>query len=1135
MWPQNSFAKMNGISSDSEEESFRGTNKNSLISSDSEEEMFVGTKKNILISSDSEEESFRFRGSKKNNVIDSDSEEESFRRTKKNNVIGSDSEEEISRETEKNNVIIPDSDEEISKEIEKNNLIISDSEEETFRETEENMSLPGIVTKNQTALSSDSEINTCEKDLVNTSRSAKNRTPKNILGKTPTKNNFTSPYLDAVHNEETVKVPTLLEILSISQKISRSPDKTRISQDFKNRQLLCSTFIDVPMFCNTPTNKETGKRLLNRSIDTPRILKQDRKEAVEPRTPKFKDACTSREVTQIILSSSDEESVGVIGGSDDELLPKMKPKVTQIILSSSEHDSDDIIEGSDDESVPKTKMKQPTLLEMFKKEPKLEQKIELKTEPKIEVLSSEFFEVSPRQYQEQRNMVRRLRQDLEQAEQLMEALNMEHLPDKGQSLKDRYRTLKRKLKEEGDTLSKMKIPQEDEKDEVQITNIFVPPKTLSWNDIEKGTGKVQPNTFGKQAMSTYNAQKALTVDRLQQLHGSLKTCPKEDDHADPPRGLTVDLMPHQRRALSWLMWRENQKPSGGILADDMGLGKTLTMISLMLKCNELEKPDFDEENEEEGVEAKKYNGGTLIVCPASLLNQWSRELEVRTTRGLASCEIYHGPRREKKAKRLAKYDMVVTTYSIIKNECRKNGAVFQVKWRRIVIDEAHQIRNHKSQTSDACCRLSAKSRWALTGTPVQNKELDMFALLKFLRCTPFDELPVWKRWVGDKSTGGTERLHTVISSLMLRRTKPELIEKGLLNAMPERKWELISVDLTKRERDVYSKILIFSRTLFAQFLHQRAEKNQDARDYQLDTLEGPNGANKEYFLMREKLLRLNKLKDIKQHEILVLLLRLRQICNHPSLITGMLEEGLELAGDEENAHDREGALDLLDQLNKLNINDTEEPGTSEVADGLSEEATSLKQVVHNVLSPSDPVFSKTRSSSKIDAVIKLLNEKVLENDDKAVIVSQWPSFLNLIAYHLKKLNIKYDQLDGSVPVIKRMDMVNKLNNPKDDLRVMLLSLTAGGVGLNLVGANHLILLDLHWNPQLENQAQDRIYRVGQQKPVFVYKFMAEDTIEKRILDLQEKKLGIANAMLTGTVQAAKNKLSIDDLKLLFEM
>uniref|UniRef100_A0A6P7H9U6 Uncharacterized protein LOC114346079 n=1 Tax=Diabrotica virgifera virgifera TaxID=50390 RepID=A0A6P7H9U6_DIAVI len=132
--------------------------------------------------------------------------------------------------------------------------------------------------------------------------------------------------------------------------------------------------------------------------ETDENMSLDRKESIEPsyRTSKFNDACTSREVTQIILSSSEEETDDVIGVSDDELLSKTKPKVTQIILSSSEEDSDDIIEDSDGESVHKTKMKRPTLLEMFKKEPKIQSKIEPKTEPKIEVLSSEFFEVKYR-------------------------------------------------------------------------------------------------------------------------------------------------------------------------------------------------------------------------------------------------------------------------------------------------------------------------------------------------------------------------------------------------------------------------------------------------------------------------------------------------------------------------------------------------------------------------------------------------------------------------------------------------------------------------------------------------------------------------------------------------------------------
>ncbi|CAH1104905.1 unnamed protein product [Psylliodes chrysocephalus] len=118
----------------------------------------------------------------------------------------------------------------------------------------------------------------------------------------------------------------------------------------------------------------------------------------------------------------------------------------------------------------------------------------------------------------------------------------------------------------------------------------------------------------------------------------------------------------------------------------------------------------------------------------------------------------------------------------------------------------------------------------------------------------------------------------------------------------------------------------------------------------------------------------------------------------------------------------------------------------------------------------------------------------------------------MIAFHLKKEGFHFDQFNSQVPVLKRMKMVDRLNNPNNNMKIILLSLTAGGVGLNLVGANHLILLDLHWNPQLEKQAQDRIYRVGQEKPVFVYKFIMMDTIEKRFLDLQEKK----NSMLTGS-------------------
>ncbi|KAF7278216.1 hypothetical protein GWI33_008710 [Rhynchophorus ferrugineus] len=812
----------------------------------------------------------------------------------------------------------------------------------------------------------------------------------------------------------------------------------------------------------------------------------------------------------------------------------------------SEHESD-IIEVSSSEALPTTSILSP--LKHVKQKKTIRQQtlnsfvVKENVPAKVEPIQDQYrsgvdisdrsstsdsvkLDVTPTEFEIQKNKISSLETELSKMANMMRTINLDALPDKGKLLKQRYMQAQNNLEEERFKLAQMAITKEDvELPKPGFANV-------AWEDLQAGVDAVQPKTFGKKAMSTYNNQKAITLDRLQQLHGALETCPKENDHAEDPKGLKVELMPHQKRALAWLTFREKAKPSGGILADDMGLGKTLTMISLIL----LSKAEHDEmSDDEDGFinKNRKYNGGSLIVCPASLLNQWSGEIDRRLKRGLLSYLVYHGPKRETSAKRLADYDVVITTYSIINNEAEKNSPAFKIKWRRVILDEAHQIRNYKSQTSQACCQLSAVSRWALTGTPMHNKELDMYALLKYLRCTPFDDLQTWKRWVGDKSTGGLERLHTVISSLMLRRTKAELMEKGSLTSMPQKTWDLVTITLDKDELQVYHKVLIFSKTLFAQFLHQRAEKDQDVIDKKFTEL--PHDApNQEYFKMRQKILKLNKVKNVSQHEILVLLLRLRQICCHPSLITAMLDENKDDVGvgDEECEE-----LNLLEQLNKLNINDQDEynPANSFNDNDDHHEKVTLKEASKGHLNPADPVFSTERSSSKIKAMLKILKERVLCNDDKAIIVSQWSSYLNLVAIHLNKYNVEFDQLDGKVPVNKRIGIVDRFNDPNDSMKVLLLSLTAGGVGLNLVGANHLFLLDLHWNPQLENQAQDRIYRVGQTKPVYVYKFMAKDTIEERIKSLQDRKLSMAEGVLTGTKQVIQSKLSIDDLKMIFGM
>lgn len=148
-----------------------------------------------------------------------------------------------------------------------------------------------------------------------------------------------------------------------------------------------------------------------------------------------------------------------------------------------------------------------------------------------------------------------------------------------------------------------------------------------------------------------------------------------------------------------------------------------------------------------------------------------------------------------------------------------------MEWNRIILDEAHYIRNHKSKASIAVCGLTAKHRWALTGTPIQNKEMDLYAILKFLKCSPFNDLQVWKRWVDNKNDAGKQRLITIMKTMMLRRTKQELQAKGSLESLPDKCIEIIEIEMDREETLAYQKILLFSQNLFAQFLAQRAEKH----------------------------------------------------------------------------------------------------------------------------------------------------------------------------------------------------------------------------------------------------------------------------------------------------------------------
>ncbi|KAM6978396.1 transcription termination factor 2 [Tautogolabrus adspersus] len=638
------------------------------------------------------------------------------------------------------------------------------------------------------------------------------------------------------------------------------------------------------------------------------------------------------------------------------------------------------------------------------------------------------------------------------------------------------------------------------------------------------------------------AVKNATCEAIDHLHKSLESCPDAEAEVTDPRGIKVSLLAHQRRALAWLLWREAQNPCGGILADDMGLGKTLTMIALILskKMKVKEEDEKKEEKKSESWISKTDSSvvvskGTLIICPASLVHHWKREIDRHVKSGKLTVYLYHGPNREKSAKVLADHDVVVTTYSLVskeipvqKDEAEKpskdaeavpphSAPLLRVTWARVILDEAHNIKNPKVQTSMAVCQLRARARWAVTGTPIQNNLLDMYSLLKFLRCAPFDEYKLWKAQVDNGSNRGRERLNILTRTLLLRRTKDERDTTGKpLVSLPDRTCEVHQLKLSKDEKAVYDVVFAQSRSTLQNYL-----KRHEGNDLKKGSTSGSNPFDKvaQEFGMSQADPALSSSQQPQQASstvhILSLLLRLRQCCCHLSLLKKTLDS-TELQGDGI-------VLSLEEQLNALSLSSSPSPSCPDLKDTVALNGTRF---------PSK-CFEETSESSKISAIVselKAIRQK--SADQKSVIISQWTSMLHIVAVHLKGMGLRYAVIDGTVNPKRRMDLVEEFNtNPKGP-QVMLVSLCAGGVGLNLIGGNHLFLIDMHWNPALEAQACDRIYRVGQTKDVTIHRFVCEGTVEEKISTLQEKKKELAQNVLSGT-GSTFTKLSLADLKIIF--
>ncbi|MDY7103312.1 MAG: DEAD/DEAH box helicase [Actinomycetota bacterium] len=476
-----------------------------------------------------------------------------------------------------------------------------------------------------------------------------------------------------------------------------------------------------------------------------------------------------------------------------------------------------------------------------------------------------------------------------------------------------------------------------------------------------------------------------------QLVERLRASPRE---LDPPPGLDATLRHYQRTGLAWLA-ELSALGLGGVLADDMGLGKTIQVLAL------------HRHRRTEGVP-----GATLVVCPTSVLGNWAAEAR----RFLPGTIVhrYHGKGRSLRT--VQDGDLVLTTYGVARTDAERLAGI---GWDVVVADEAQAIKQPRSATARAMREIPARARFALTGTPVENRLRDLWAVLDW--ATPgllgtADDFavrvagPIERR----KDRRVLTRFQANIGPFVLRRTKtdptiaPELPPRTQLDQI---------VELTAEQRRLYDGVV----------------------DEALERISAAQGIE-------------------RRGLVLQLLTRLKQVCNHPA----------HLLGDEDRRPTRSAKLAMLDDL----LDSAESSGES------------------------------------------------------MLVFSQYTTMLDLLAGHLADRGTGHALLTGSVSATGRERLVADFQARRTP--VLLVSLRAGGTGLNLTAATQVVHYDRWWNPAVEDQASDRAWRIGQTKPVTVHRLRCADTLEVRIDELLRAKRDLADAVV-GEGETFLSELTDDEL------
>ncbi|KAH7140830.1 SNF2 superfamily RAD5 protein [Dactylonectria macrodidyma] len=643
---------------------------------------------------------------------------------------------------------------------------------------------------------------------------------------------------------------------------------------------------------------------------------------------------------------------------------------------------------------------------------------------------------------------------------------------------------------------------------------------------------------------------------------------------------------------------QEQHCLGGILADEMGLGKTIQMLSLIHTHRseislEARRPATGLSNVTQLTRLAMNSDSvldapctTLVIAPMSLLSQWQSEAEKASKEGTMKIELYYGNEKSTNLQTLccasnaaSAPDVVITSYGVVLSEftsiAAKNGdksfhnGIFSLKFFRVILDEAHHIKNRASKTAKACYQIAASHRWALTGTPIVNKLEDLFSLVRFLGVEPWNNFSFWRTFITVPFESGEfvralDVVQTVLEPLVLRRTKDMKTPDGEpLVLLPPKQIDIVEVELSETEREVYD--FIFNRA--KQTFSANVEAGTVMKAYTT---------------------------------IFAQILRLRQTCCHPILVRNR-----DIVADEENAGaaadlaagladdmDLESLLTrftavtdeaskesnqafgahALEQIRDEAENECplcfEEPMNDQTVTGCWHSACKKclldfmkhetdravvprcfncrealnRRDLFEVVRHDDELdgFSKkprislqrlgvNASSAKVAALTAELRALRREHPKmKSVIFSQFTSFLSLIEPALARINVKFLRLDGSMAQKARAAVLHEFTESKG-FSVLLLSLRAGGVGLNLTTAGRVFMMDPWWSFAVEAQAIDRVHRMGQEAEVQVKRFVVKDSVEERMLKVQERKKFIATSL--GMMSDEEKKIQrIEDIK-----